>query len=350
MRSLTFVVGTGRSGSTALSRIVNAHPDVLSLNEFLASLGSRALPADPVDGAGFWRLLTDPNPVFDAMIRSGMPIPEFLYEPGPGRRYAAQTTGIPALSLMTLPHLTDDPDGLLDDLAREVTGWPCRPAAEHHAALFDVLGARSGRTAVVERSGYSAHWVPRLRTAFPGARFVHLFRDGADCALSMSRHPGYRMISLLREIRDLTGTANPGELTEEQARSLPPELAGLLADPFDPALVMERSLPLPGFGALWSEIVTEAAGHLDRVPEEQWTTLGYEQLLDDPRRELTRLAEFVGVKPLPQWLDAGCAHLDPGRRGASLRLPPGELAELREQCAPGVRALRASGARVDGAA
>ncbi|MFG2712943.1 sulfotransferase [Streptomyces goshikiensis] len=351
MRSLTFVVGTGRSGSTALSRIVNAHPEVLSLNEFLASLGSRALPAEPVDGAEFWRLLADPNPVFNTMIRSGMPMPEFLYEPGAGRRYAAGTTGIPALSLMTLPHLTDDPDGLLDELAEQVTRWPRRPAPGHHRALFDVLGARfGGRTAVVERSGYSAHWVPRLRAAFPEARFVHLFRDGPDCALSMSRHPGYRMISLLREIQALTGTANPGELAEEQGRSLPPELSGLLADPFDPALVRERPLPVPGFGALWSEIVTEAAGHLEGVPGEQWTPLGYEELLAAPRRELTRLAEFIGVKPLPEWLDAGSAHLDSGRRGASLRLPPGELAELRERCAPGVRALRASGARVEGAA
>ncbi|EKX63388.1 sulfotransferase [Streptomyces ipomoeae] len=44
MRSLTFVIGTGRSGSTALSRILNAHPDVLSLNEFMASVGTSPSP------------------------------------------------------------------------------------------------------------------------------------------------------------------------------------------------------------------------------------------------------------------------------------------------------------------
>jgi len=38
MRQLTFIVGTGRSGSTALSRIVRTHTGILSLNEFLTSL------------------------------------------------------------------------------------------------------------------------------------------------------------------------------------------------------------------------------------------------------------------------------------------------------------------------
>ncbi|RKN76106.1 sulfotransferase [Streptomyces klenkii] len=341
MRSVTFVVGSGRCGSTALSRIVHAHPDVLSLNEFWASVGSRALPGRAVDGAEFWRLVADPHPAFDSMVRSGMPIPEFLH-PRAARR-GEEGAGIPALSLMALPHLTDDPDGLLEELKGTVTTWPRRTAPEHHAELFDVLCARFGRAAVVERSGYSGHRVPQLHAAFPGAKFVHMFRDGPDCALSMSRHAGFRLILLQREILARTGAAPAGPLTGEQVRSLPPELAGLLDVPFDPALVLDRHLPLAEFGALWSQLVTEAVDHLSRLPQEQWVSLAYEDLLDAPRRELSRIAAFFGVEPLPQWLDTGCAMLDARHRGTALRLPPGELATLRRQCAPGVQALKASG-------
>lgn len=190
MRTLTFIVGTGRSGSTALSRIVHAHPDVLSLNEFLSSVQSRGFPEGRLDGGEFWRLLADPNPQFERMIRNGVPMPEFLYTRRPGR-FATETTGIPALSLMVLPHLTDDPDGLFDELEGQVRGWPDRTAAGHYEALFNLLCTRFGRTAVVERSGYSLHRVPLLRKAFPQARFVHLFRDGPDCALSMK--PAHRL-------------------------------------------------------------------------------------------------------------------------------------------------------------
>ncbi|WP_424889882.1 sulfotransferase family protein [Streptomyces sp. XH2] len=341
MRSVTFVVGSGRSGSTVLSRIVRAHPDVLSLNEFWASVGTRALPGRPVDGAEFWRLVADPHPAFDSMVRSGMPMAEFLH-PRAARR--DEGAGIPALSLMVLPHLTDDPDGLFEELKGVVVTWPRRTAPEHHEELFDVLCARFGRTAVVERSGYSGHRVPQLHAAFPAAKFVHMFRDGPDCALSMSRHPGFRLILLRREIQARTGAAHADDvLTEEQVRSLPPELAGLLSVPFDPALVLDRPLPVVEFGALWSQIVTEAAAHLGRLPQEQWIPLAYEELLDAPRRQLSRIAAFFGVEPLPQWLDTGCAMLDGSLRGASLRLPPAELAALRRRCAPGTRVLEAAG-------
>ncbi|ARZ71862.1 sulfotransferase [Streptomyces sp. HU2014] len=339
MRTLTFVVGTGRSGSTALSRILNAHPDVLSLNEFMASVGDTAFPEGDLTGEEFWRRLTTPTPYFARMIRSGVLMPEFLYTRRPGR-YTAETTGIPALSLMVLPHLTDDPDGLLDELRETVVHRPARGAPDHHRAFFGALCARFGRTAVVERSGYSAAWVPRLRAAFPEARFVHLHRDGPDCALSMSRHAGYRMIFLMREIGERAGVERLADLTEEHVTSLPPDLAPLLGERFDPALVRDRAFPLPGFGALWSELVTEATGHLATLPEEGRTTLAYEDLLDAPHEELARLAAFAGVAPLPEWLESGSALLDTGRRGSSLRLPPGELAALRESCAPGTRVLK----------
>ncbi|MFE0511645.1 sulfotransferase family protein [Streptomyces sp. NPDC058964] len=339
MRSLTFVIGTGRSGSTALSRILNAHPDVLSLNEFMASVGDAAFPEGKSTGEEFWESLFRPAPHFERMIRSGLPLPEFLYTRRPGR-YATETTGIPALSLMVLPHLTDDPDGLLDELRAALVRWPDRTAAEHHQALFDLLCERFGRRAVVERSGYSTGWAPGLRAAFPQARFVHMFRDGPDCALSMSRHPGYRTISLLREIKARAGIDSFADLTAEHTRALPADLSPLLDDRFDPALVRDRDIPLRTFGTLWSELVTEGTRFLGQLPGGQGAALAYEDLLDDPAGELTRLAEFIGVDPLPQWLISGSATLDHSRRGSAHELAPAELDELRESCAPGTRVLQ----------
>ncbi|KUF18781.1 sulfotransferase family protein [Streptomyces silvensis] len=336
---LTFVVGTGRSGSTALSRILNTHPDVLSLNEYMASVGDAAFPQDPVSGAEFWEALFRPAPHFERMVRSGLPMPEFLYTRRPGR-YTPETTGIPALSHMVLPHLTDDPDGLLDEIRTAVACRPVAAAAAHHEALFAWLRARFGRTAVVERSGYSTGWAPGLRAAFPHAKFVHLFRDGPDCALSMSRHPGYRTITLLREIKERAGVDSFHDLTDEHVRSLPPDLAPLLGDRFDPALVRDRDLPPRRFGTLWSELVVDGARFLDTLPADRRMTLAYEDLLDDPRKELTRLATFVGVEPSPQWLDHASTRLVTGRRGTARReLTDTEFADLRESCAAGSRAL-----------
>ncbi|MEU8762854.1 sulfotransferase [Streptomyces sp. NPDC048659] len=318
--------------------MLNLHPDVLSLNELLASVGVGGIPEGRLSGREFWRLLAQPNPVFEKMIVSGIPLSEFLYTRTPGR-YAAGGSRIPAILLMVLPHLSDQPDELFDDLGRTVSGWPERCAADHYRAVFQVLRERFGRTAAVERSGYSTEWIPRLRVLFPEARFVHLVRSGPDCALSMSRHPGYRTILILRKILEHCGVERLFELTEEQVRALPPDLAPLLADRFDPELVWDRDIPYTAFGELWSRLVTEGVAHLEGLPPERRTTLLYEELLDHPGRELSRLAEFVGVEPAADWLATAQTMLDGGRRGASRRLTPAERAALERSCAQGERAL-----------
>lgn len=341
-RPLVFVVGTGRTGSTTLSRILRLHPDILSLNELFVSLGGvNGLPEKPLDGGEFWQLLATPNIVFDAMTANGTPLPEFLYPRVPGRRYSAESTGIPALSLMVLPHLTDDPDALIDVLENEITAWPARPVAQHYEAMFGLFCERFGGRVVVERSGHSLEWVPRLREVFPHAKFVHMFRDAADCALSMSQHLGFRSSALVDEVLEAAGVDSVTELTLDHLQKLPPDMA-VFAGGFNFDAVRDRPVPLTRFGSLWSKMIVEGVGHLDKIPADERMSLKYEDLLASRGPELTRLAEFIGVDPDPEWLKAGAELLDDSRAGAAARLAPDELAALRDSCEPGVAALRGS--------
>ncbi|MFF7649085.1 sulfotransferase family protein [Streptomyces sp. NPDC007983] len=321
-RPLTFVVGTGRCGSTALSEVLRLHPHILSLSELMASLEPSALPEGALSGEEFWEILATPPAFANRLIREGFGLPEHTY-PGSGGRFSAAGVGIPAVAMTTLPHLSDDPDALFDALRPVVCGRPRGPVGEHHRALFDALAERFGSRAVVERSGYSLRLVPRLREVFPEARFVHLYRDGADCALSMSRHPGFRMIQLTREGGDVPG-----------------ELAALMGDESaEVKPLLTRPVPLAAFGRLWSDTVIEGLRYLDALPGGLVLPLSYEALLDAPDAELIRLAEHLGVEPLDGWLAGARVLLDGGRRGSAERLPAEELAALRESVAAGTRAL-----------
>jgi len=119
---LTFVVGTGRCGSTLLSRLLREHPGVLSMSEFFSTLriaaasGPARFPTSDMDGAQLWRLLASPFPMLDAMISDGLRTSEMLY-PDNGRFGA--DTGIPLVSHYILPMLGADPDWLFDELAAE---------------------------------------------------------------------------------------------------------------------------------------------------------------------------------------------------------------------------------------
>jgi hypothetical protein len=346
--SLTFVVGTGRCGSTGVSRVLRKHPDVLSVSELLVALRRTLSTEFPeIDGPELWQLLTDPPPLWDAVVRSGIPMAELCYPSDRGR--FNPLTGLPHICTSMLPMLSDDPDALFDQLGAEIPAWGSRGAADHYRSLFAVLGRIFGTSAVVERSGGSVGIVPALRQQFPEARFVHMHRDGPDCAVSMSRHPVFRQQAIALEMGQALGftLADTMEVlisgAEIDDAVIPERYHGLLTAPVDPQRLMSYPLPLTLCGALWSSLVCAGVPALAELPPDSWTTLRYEELLADPAAELTRLADFIGVPATARWLAAATALIQP-RRPISLaaELEPDEQAALRDACAAGAEAIAAA--------
>jgi len=337
---VTFVVSTGRSGSTMLSKILQLHPDVLSLSEFFLSL-QRApfrweLPKEPLDGAQLWEMMTGADAISDAMILGGLKNDEMLYHYDSGRFSPA--TGIPNIMHSTMPVLSDDPDGLYAQLEPVVPTWPTRPASEQFMYLFEFLAGLLGRRVIVERSGTSLALIDQLVEEFPGARFVHMYRDGVDCTLSMLRHPLFRFAglhALLAEEAGLTSDAS----VQEIADALPDKAPGLILPPFDAEKFMAYDIPPALYARTWAFLVANGIEALTKLPDESWTQLSFESLLADPDAELTRLAGFLGVPPSRDWLRAAAKMIDPLRTGASAKIDPELLAELRAACARGDKAL-----------
>jgi hypothetical protein len=328
-----FVVGTGRCGSTLLSRMLALHPDVCSLFEFFTGLdwGAR-FAQDALDGAAFASLVGAEQPVVTAVLRRGYAVPEVTYPFERGGRHG-RGDPLPWLLVSLLPRLTNHPDDWMDALLGFARERPTAALAEHYRALFDWLAARCGRPAWIERSGSSIDYLGDLARTFPEARFVHLHRDGGETALSMRAHHAYRLpISLLYDAPLDDGT-------------LPSELGGidLDAEPtVDDAVsrILASRPPAAFFGRYWSDQVVRGMLAARALPRHRYAELAFESLIDAPRAALTRLAHFFELDPDDGWLDRACGLLEGTPRARVPDLSAPERDALAAACAPGVRALR----------
>ena len=332
-----FIVSTGRCGSTMLSNMVRRHPDLLSVSEFWPVMSSMALRGERLTGEAVFRRLNRLPPAGRALMKNGLIIDEFLYPLGPGARY--RPAEVPPILCTTLPHLTDDHERLWDEFGPVVRARGEDSLEGHYRFVFEWLARKFGKRVWVERSGASLLFVPMLARMFPDARFVHIFRDGRDTAMSMRGHHFFRVrvqgAWLMRKFgldpfhpNNWVGTS-PWLPVFERVRFRF----------FSRSLYERFRFPLEAFGSFWSGMIERGLEYLDALPKERVLSMRFETAVESPEEELRRFIEFVGEEFVNEgWLDE-VATMPRARPPSRLRLAPEEHARVAEACAPGQRLL-----------
>jgi len=332
-----FVVSTGRCGSTMLSNMLRLNPEILSLSEFFSLLMPDPFPAGELDAAAYWRLLSEPWVFFRHAYGLGLRVPEFLYVPGPGSRFTP-ATGIPPILTTALPHLSDDPEGLYDEVESFVAGLAPGSAAAQHRCLFGWLCDRLGARAWIERSGSSLLYMSQLTDLFGDAKFVHLYRDGRECAYSFSRHPLYRLGTVSAMLGARLGMS-PYMGDEKPPEQVPPDLRPFMPETFDHEAFERFEVPVAQAGQFWSDMIMPALDVLATLPAERVLQLSYEDLAAEPRQALLRLVRFAGLPETdPGWLDRAAQLVEP-RSSRWPALPQDQIDEVTQVCEPAMRRL-----------
>lgn len=308
-----FVVGTGRCGSTLLSSMLKEHAEILSVSELFTSLGRTLMSRleEWMDGAAFWRVASTPSQDLKALLRAVPRLPEVMVS---SERLAADPEMSP-LMLISLPRLSDQPASLLATLSKTFATRAPDSVVGHLTALFELLRESLAKKQWLERSGGSLEYAGNLMRAWPQAKFVHLVRDGRSTALSMSRHPYFRVKLARHLVRD-------------------PEL------PVEECLRLE--IPLHRFGAYWSALMLRGVSTL-RPLGRHLMVVRYEHLIERPVFELQRLAHFLEC-PSEDWAQRA-SQLATQRVEGWRSLPLDARVRLEQACLPGMRLLEAHAAQ-----
>jgi hypothetical protein len=346
----TFVVGTGRCGSTMISNMLRDHPSVLSLSEFfsLVTDGSRLtepFSPEPMDGRRFWKIVgaTTPFMTFQIRMRSVRPADHLLYPYDEADARYSVETGVPSIVLIALPHLTADPVALYDLMQAETAGWPVRPIADHYRSLFGWLVDRFGKKMWIERSGASLGRISLLLELFPEARFIHIARDGRDVAISMEEESGFRIAHVTNVIAQHLGVDPLLSSDRTGIENVPGELRRFLPENFTPALLDSYRIPVSQCVGPWVRQIQTGVEALGALPANRVLNLRYEDFFADPLRQINALASFLGRDFCDEEWAARCAAAIRQPRSSWRNLPADVAANLTEACRPGFETLQAAG-------
>lgn len=345
----TFVVGTGRCGSTMLSNMLRRHPRILSVSEcfpYTCDLGGRipsTFTTEPIDGRQFFALIGAIGPRASLMLRHDVTMPEVLYpHTAPESRYSAKT-GVPAWLQVVLPHVTDNPDELFDELRAQLVDRPRAAIAEHYKHAFGWLAQRFERTMWIERSGGAFVVIEPIFATFPDARFIHIVRDGRDTALSISEHFGFRMFLMGAMLTEMLGVDPYESDDRSNIDQVPAPMRAFLPERFDAQAFRDYRVPVPVCAGLWSQQIANGMGVLGQLSDDRVLTVRYEDFFTEPQAQMDRIAGFLGDQYIDSAWSADCADMVRPPKSSWRQLGDVALQALDTACQPGFDLLRAAG-------
>ena len=332
-----FVLSTGRCGSTMVSNILNRHPRVLSLSEFVSYLGMRAFRYRRPTGNWMWDLYSRHRIRTGLMVRESYE--ELLYPfDEPGVRFTRRD--VPPILCAALPHLTDQYEALFDELEPVVRGQSRQPLADHFRNFFEWLCQRFGCCTWAERSGGSLLFASALLRAFPEARVIHVYRDGRETAISMSRHYPFRMLMANLQVLRAWGIDVLWLLSRDRLWDrINPWFEPLVNALVNQDRVLYDTLTLTDFASFWNALIKKGHRVFGHFPPDRLLNVKFEDVQADPDGQIRRLIRFIDPTLEDEaWLRE--VRSIPRQTPSKFeRLEAHERAALTEACRPGLERL-----------
>jgi len=263
---LVYILAASHSGSTLLSMLLGAHPQIATIGEM--SLSPKAMGdldryrcscGDLIRRCRFWE-----------QVREGMASRGFAFDlANVGTDYRSVKSRY-AQRLLGPLHRGRFLESLRDTALSMCPTWRTQLSEIHrrNAALASTILELRRAQVIVDSSKTGVRLKYLLRNPGLDVKVIHLIRDGRAVALTYMDPAGFA---------DARDPARRG--------------GGMGSDRRSERFSIARA------AYEWRRCVEEAENVLRSLPASQWTAIHYEEYCLEPQATLRRLQEFLGVEP-----------------------------------------------------
>lgn len=247
---ILFIVGTGRSGTKLLRKMLNMHPEVRLVKE-----------------TTFLPVLYEKFQLNKITFEDYFGVVEQHYG----------SNGEKWISLLARD-AGQNPLTVKSDLKR-YCNLESGHIGEFTELLYEFLYGK--RFILGDKTPHYGLTMATLKKIWPQAKFIHTIRDGVFASRSMMTHPGFN--------RWINGGLSIPEIIRShyQGRILDFEY---------------KPVSLDQCKALWRELVSETLRQKELIPADDYLEIKYEEIVYDPVTILLDISKFLGVKGHPDWL------------------------------------------------
>ncbi len=189
---------------------------------------------------------------------------------------------------------------------------------QHIVDACAALVAEAGKRRYVDALSYHALRVPFVHRLMPEAKIVHVIREPAATIPEMLYGWTYRDTVgqvIARRRKGLKFHALPRHALRFAKNYVQSRLRGKRTTwgPRVPGLAefVETHSAAQVAANQWQQMVQIAMDDLEQVPRDHWLEVRYERLLEAPRFEARRIAEFCEVDDYDRFVDEAQSMIDP---------------------------------------
>lgn len=284
-----FAVGSGRSGTTMFRRLLTVHPDIFMPRE------THWIP-----------IMYDYFGLREAESEELIRIMEETYM-AKGRTALLRIT-----DKCPIPH-----DEFMAGFRRRLPASGKCAIRVFMDAFYGYLCELHGAKTAGDKTPDYAQCMTVLQSIWPEAKFLHIYRDGRDVALSMREVLSFRLQVAWRT-NHWWAVAYSKIYEREMEKA-------------------KADIPLAKFYELWRSRYLRTMDEKRRLNEGSYMDFRYEELLIDPPGVLGNVADFLGLPDRDRWIAEAAKMVIPGNMNKNKSNP--EYIKLTEKYADDLKSL-----------